>query len=85
MLVELVALLEFIDAIKYVYTIPYYLSQNNACKFNNYPYIDSEINRKRHFIKIPFIYKEMAFISFPSIFKFATNVTNLLGPVYLTF
>ena len=33
------------------------------------PYIDSEINHKRHFIKIPFINKGMEFISLPSIFK----------------
>ena len=33
------------------------------------PYIDSEVNRKRHFIKIPFINKGMEFIDLLSIFK----------------
>ena len=33
------------------------------------PYIDSETNHKRHFIKIPFINKGIAFIDLPSIFK----------------
>ena len=33
------------------------------------PFIDSEINHKRHFIKIPFINKGIEFIELPSIFK----------------
>ena len=33
-------------------------------------FIDSEINRKRHFIKIPFINKGIEFIDLPSIFKY---------------
>ena len=33
------------------------------------PFIDSETNHKRHFIKIPFINKEIEFIDLPSIFK----------------
>ena len=33
------------------------------------PLIDSEINHKRHFIKIPFIIKEFDFIDKPSIFQ----------------
>ena len=33
------------------------------------PYIDSEINRIRHFIKIPFINKGIEFIDLPSIFR----------------
>ena len=33
------------------------------------PLIDSEINHKRHFIKIPFINKGIEFIDLPSIFK----------------
>ena len=33
------------------------------------PFIDSEINHKRHFIKIPFINKGIEFIDLPSIFK----------------
>ena len=33
------------------------------------PYIDSEINRIRHFIKIPFINKGIEFIDLPSIFQ----------------
>ena len=32
-------------------------------------YIDSEVNHKRHFIKIPFINKGIKFIDFHSIFK----------------
>ena len=33
------------------------------------PFIDSEINHKRHFIKIPFINKGIEFIDLPSVFK----------------
>ena len=33
------------------------------------PYIDSEINHIRHFIKIPFINKSIEFIDLPSIFR----------------
>ena len=33
------------------------------------PFIDSETNHKRHFIKIPFINKGNEFIDLPSIFK----------------
>ena len=33
------------------------------------PFIDSETNHKRHFIKIPFINKVIEFIDLPSIFK----------------
>ena len=33
------------------------------------PYIDSEVNHKRHFIKIPFNNKGMEFIDLHSIFK----------------
>ena len=33
------------------------------------PLIDSEINHKRHFIKIPFINKVIDFINLPSIFQ----------------
>ena len=33
------------------------------------PFIDSEINHKRHFIKIPFTNKGIEFIDLPSIFK----------------
>ena len=33
------------------------------------PFINSEINHQRHFIKIPFINKEMDFIDLPSIFQ----------------
>ena len=33
------------------------------------PFIDSETNHKRHFIKIPFITKGIEFIDLPSIFK----------------
>ena len=33
------------------------------------PYIDSEVNHKRHFIQIPFVNKGMEFIDLHSIFK----------------
>ena len=33
------------------------------------PFIDAEINHQRHFIKSPFINKEMDFIDLPSIFQ----------------
>ena len=34
-----------------------------------HPLFDSEINHKRHFIKIPFINKEIGLIDLPSIFQ----------------
>ena len=34
-----------------------------------HPFIDSEINHKRHFIKIPFINKGIYFIDLPSLFQ----------------
>ena len=41
------------------------------CYFQHFlgPYIDSEVNHKRHLIKIPFINKGMEFIDLHSIFK----------------
>ena len=44
-------------------------------------YIDSKINHKRHFIKIPFINKGIKFISLPGIFK-DKSVTSAI-PAYL--
>ena len=44
------------------------------------PFINSEINHKRHFIKIPFINKGIEFIDLPSIFK-DRSVTSSL-PAY---
>ena len=44
------------------------------------PFIDSEINHKRHFIKIPFINKGIEFIDLPSIFK-GRSVTSSI-PAY---
>ena len=44
------------------------------------PYIDSEVNHKRHFIKIPFINKGMEFIDLQSIFK--DNLVVLSIPNY---
>ena len=40
-----------------------------------HPLIDSEINQKRHFIKIPFINKGIDFMDLPSIFQ-DTSVTS---------
>ena len=45
------------------------------------PYIDSEINHIRHFIKIPFINKGIEFIDLPSIFR-DNNVISAI-PLYL--
>ena len=41
------------------------------CYFQHFlsPYIDSGVNHKRHFIKIPFINKGMVFIDLHSIFE----------------
>ena len=44
------------------------------------PFIDSETNHKRHFIKIPFINKGIEFIDLPSIFK-DRSVTSSI-PIY---
>ena len=41
------------------------------------PYIDSEMNHIRHFIKIPFINKGIEFIDQPSIFRNDTVVSSI--------
>ena len=41
------------------------------------PYIDSEVNHKRHFIKIPFINKGMEFIDLHSIFKDNSVISSI--------
>ena len=40
-----------------------------SCATAHHPLIDSYINHKRHFIKIPFINKENDLIDLPSIFQ----------------
>ena len=45
------------------------------------PYIDSEVNHKRHFIKITFINKGIEFIDFHSIFKDNLVISSI--PNYL--
>ena len=44
------------------------------------PYIDSEINHIRHFIKIQFVNKEIEFINLPSIFKDNSVISSI--PTY---
>ena len=41
------------------------------------PYIDSEVNHKRHFIKIPFINKGIEFINLHSIFKDNSVISSI--------
>ena len=41
------------------------------------PYIDSEVNHKQHFIKIPFIYKDIDFIELHSIFKDNLKISSI--------
>ena len=41
------------------------------------PYMDSEVNHKRHFIKIPFINKGMEFISLQRIFKDNSVISSI--------
>ena len=43
------------------------------------PYIDSEMNHIRHFIKIPFINKGIDFIDLPSIFRDNTVESSILN------
>ena len=43
--------------------------QLTSCRHALRPYVDSEINHFRHFIKIQFVNKGIEFISLPSIFK----------------
>ena len=43
------------------------------------PYIDSEVNHKRHFIKIPFINKGIEFIDLHSIFKDSLVISSILN------
>ena len=45
-----------------------------------WPYIDSEINHKRHFIKIQFVNKGIEFINLPSIFKDKSVISSI--PTY---
>ena len=44
------------------------------------PYIDSEINHVRHFIKIQFVNKGIKFINLPSIFKDKSVISSI--PTY---
>ena len=55
------------------------------CYFQHFlsPYIDSEVNHKRCFIKIPFINKGMEFIDLHSIFKDNSVISFI--PNYLIF
>ena len=46
------------------------------------PYIDSEVNRKRHFIKIPFINKGIEFIDLHSIFKDNSVISSIPNYFY---
>ena len=41
------------------------------------PFIDSEVNHKRYFIKIPFINKGIEFIDLPSIFKDRSVISSI--------
>ena len=41
------------------------------------PYIDSEINHIRHFIKIQFVNKGIEFINLPSIFKNKSIISSI--------
>ena len=45
------------------------------------PYIDSEINHIRHFIKIQFVNKGIEFINVPSIFKDKSVISSI--PTYI--
>ena len=45
-----------------------------------WPYIDSEINRIRHFIKTQFVNKGIEFINLPSIFKDKSVISSI--PTY---
>ena len=45
-----------------------------------WPYIDSEINHIRHFIKIQFVIKGIEFINLPSIFKDKSVIPSI--PTY---
>ena len=42
------------------------------------PYIDSEINHIRHFIKIQFVNKGIEFLNLPSIFKNNSVISSIL-------
>ena len=47
------------------------------------PYIDSEVNHKRHFIKIPFINKDLEFIDLHSIFQDKSVISSV--PKYFNY
>ena len=58
------------------------IKQVSVCNFIALrPFIDSEANHKRHFIKIPFINKGIEFIDLPSIFK-DRAITTYLFPKF---
>ena len=44
------------------------------------PYIDSEINHKRHYIKVSFINRGLDFIDLPSIFRDSSVISSI--PTY---
>ena len=46
------------------------------------PYIDSEVNHKRHFIKIPFINKGIEIIDLHSIFKDNSVISSIPNYFY---
>ena len=53
------------------------LSYKVLCSTFPSPYIDSEVNHKRHFIKIPFINKGIEFIDLHSIFKDNSVISSI--------
>ena len=57
----------FVNFRQFMYLVISLLVLRAGCGIR--PFIDSEINHKRHFIKIPFINKGIEFIDLPSIFK----------------
>ena len=48
------------------------------------PYIDSDINHIRHFIKIPFINKGIELIDLPSIFRDNTIISSIASYFEIT-
>ena len=57
----------------------YYAALLTRCYVKHFlsPYIDSEVNHKRHFIKIPFINKGIEFIDLHNIFKDKSVISSV--------
>ena len=71
--------LEYFMTVKVLIKTSFGVSKLTRCYVQHFlsPYIDSEVNHKRHFIKIPFINKGIEFIDLHSIFKDNSVISSI--------